>query len=89
MKKQMNNSINWGLSEEMDALINGIDISSEKRVLMTAGDKQFIYDDGQIYSTNTKSYDRGIMLTKEQFREKAQEIKINYMCNKKSDIIIE
>lgn len=89
MKKLTNENINWGLTDEMNALINDIDISSEKRVLMTAGDKQFIYDDGQIYSTNTKSYDKGVMLSREQFREQAQEIRINYMCNKKSDIIIE
>lgn len=89
MKKITKENINWGLSDEMNALINDIDISSEKRVLMTAGDKQFIYDDGQIYSTNTKSYDRGILLSREQFREQAQEIKINYMFNKKTDIIIE
>lgn len=88
-KKEINQNINWGLNSEMDALINGIDISSEKRVLMTAGDKQYIYDDGQIYSTNTKCYDKGKMLTREQFREQAQEIKINYMCNRKNDIIIE
>ena len=60
MKNVINKNVNWGLSEEMNALINDIDISSEKRVLMTAGDKQFIYDDGQIYSTNTRSYDRGL-----------------------------
>ena len=89
MKKIINKNINWGLSEEMDALINGINISSEKRVLMTDGDKQYIYDDGQIFSTNTKSYDKGVMISREQFREQAQEIKINYMCNKKTDIIIE
>ena len=89
MKKITNENINWGLSEEMDALINDIDISTEKRVLMTAGDKQFIYDDGQIYSTSTKSYDKGVMLSRQQFREQAKEIKINYMCNKRSDIIIE
>lgn len=89
MKRQEKEFINWGLSDEMNALINDIDISSEKRVLMTAGNKQFIYDDGQIYSTNTKIYDKGIMLTREQFREQAQEVRINYICNKKSDIIIE
>lgn len=89
MKKITKENINWGLSDEMDALINGIDISSEKRVLMTAGDKQFIYDDGQIYSTNTKIYDKGVMMSRQQFREQAQEIKINYICNKKSNIIIE
>ena len=89
MKMKTKENINWGLSDEMNALINEIDISSEKRVLMTAGDKQFIYDDGQIYSTKTKSYDKGVMLSREQFRQQAQEIKINYMCNKKSDIIIE
>lgn len=89
MKKVTNENINWGLNDEMSALINDIDISSEKRVLMTAGNKQFIYDDGQIYSTNTKSYDKGIMLSREQFREQAQEIRINYMCNKRNDIIIE
>lgn len=89
MKKTTNECINWGLSEEMNNLLNEIDISSEKRVLMTAGEKQYIYDDGQIYSTNTKSFDKGVMLSREQFREQAQEIKINFMCNKKSDIIIE
>jgi len=89
MGKITKDNINWGLTDEMNALINDIDISSEKRVLMTAGDKQFIYDDGQIYRTNTKSFDKGIMLTREQFRDQAQEIRINYMCNKKSNIIIE
>ena len=89
MKKTTNDNINWGLGEEMDALINGINISSDKRVLMTAGDKQFIYDDGQIYSTKTKSYDRGVMLSRQEFREQAQEIRINHMCNRKNDIIIE
>jgi len=89
MKNKTNENINWGLNEEMDAILNSIDISSEKRVLMTAGDKQFIYDDGQIFSTSTKYYDKGVMLSRQQFREQAQEIKINYMCNKKSDIIIE
>lgn len=89
MKKITNENINWGLNDEMNSLINDIDISSDRRVLMTAGNKQFIYDDGQIYSTNTKSYDKGVMLTREQFRQQAQEIRINYMCNKKSDIIIE
>ena len=48
MKKITKENINWGLSDEMNALINDIDISSEKRVLMTAGDKQFIYDDESI-----------------------------------------
>ena len=89
MKKLTNENINWGLSDEMNALINDIDISSEKRVLMTAGDKQFIYDDGQIYSTNTKSYDKGVILSRQEFRQQAQEIRIHQMCNKKSDIIIE
>ena len=89
MKKITNENINWGLSEEMDALINSINIESSKRVLMTDGNKQYIYDDGQIFSTCTKSYDKGIMISREQFREQAQEIKINYMCNKKSDIVIE
>ena len=89
MKKKTNDNINWGLNEEMDALINGIDISSEKRVLITAGEKQFIYDDGQIYRTNTKSFDRGVMLTRQEFRQQAQEIKINYFSSKKNDIIIE
>lgn len=89
MKRDTKENINWGLNAEMDALLNEIDLSSDKRVLMTAGDKQYIYDDGQIYSTNTRSFDKGIMLSREQFREQAQEININYMCNKKSDIIIE
>jgi len=89
MKKITNDKINWGLGDEMDALINDINIASEKRVLMTAGDKQYIYDDGQIYSTNTRCYDKGVILSRQQFREQAQEIKINYICNKKSDIIIE
>lgn len=89
MKKLTNEKINWGLSEEMDALINDIDISTERRVLMTAGDKQFIFDDGQVYSTKTKYYDRGVMLSRQQFREQAQEIMINNMCNRKNDIIIE
>jgi len=89
MKRDTKENINWGLNDEMDALLNEIDLSSDKRVLMTAGDKQYIYDDGQIYSTNTRSFDKGIMLSREQFREQAQEININYMCNKKSDIIIE
>jgi len=40
MKKITNDKINWGLGDEMDALINDINIASEKRVLMTAGDKQ-------------------------------------------------
>lgn len=89
MKKITNDNVNWGLSDEMNDLINSIDISSERRVLMTSGNKQYIYDDGQIYSTSTKSYDKGVMLSREQFREQAQEIKINYMCNRKNDIIIE
>ena len=62
-----NENFNWGLNTEMDALLNGIDISSEKRVIMTAGDKQFIYDDGQIYSTSTTKYTKGKQITKEEF----------------------
>lgn len=89
MKKITNENINWGLSDEMDALINGIDIASSKRVLMTDGNKQYIYDDGQIFTTSTKLYDKGVMISREQFREQAQEIRINNMCNKKTDIIIE
>ena len=90
MKMNTNENFNWGLNSEMDALLNGIDISSNKRVIMTAGNKQFIYDDGQIYSTSTIAYTKGKQLTREEFRQQAQEIKINnYMANKRNDIIIE
>ena len=90
MKINTNENFNWGLNSEMDALLNGIDISSERRVIMTAGDKQFIYDDGQIYSTSTRAYTKGRQLTREQFREQAEEIKINnFMNNKRNNIIIE
>lgn len=85
-----NENFNWGLNSEMDALLNGIDISSDKRVIMTAGDKQFIYDDGQIYSTSTTTFTRGKQLTREEFRQQANEIKINnYMNSKINEIIIE
>lgn len=90
MKMNTNENFNWGLNSEMDALLNDIDISSEKRVIMTAGDKQFIYDDGQIYSTSTTTFTKGKQLSREEFREQAQEIRINnYMCSKRNDIIIE
>ena len=89
MKINTNENFNWGLNNEMEAILNSIDISSDKRVIMTAGDKQFIYDDGQIYSTSTKAFTRGKQLTRDEFREQAQEIKINYMCNKRNNIIVE
>ena len=89
MKTNTNENFKWGLNSEMEALLNDIDISSEKRVIMTAGDKQYIYDDGQIYSTSTTTFTKGKQLSREEFREQAQEIKINYMCNKRNDIIIE
>lgn len=89
MKMKTNEGFNWGLNSEMDTLLNDIDISSDKRVIMTAGDKQYIYDDGQIYSTSTTTFTKGKQLSREEFREQAQEIHINYMCNKKNDIIIE
>lgn len=90
MKINTNDNFNWGLNSEMDALLNGIDISSEKRVIMTAGNKQYIYDDGQIYSTSTTYYTKGKKLTREEFRQQAQEIKINsYMNSKKNNVIIE
>ena len=89
MKINTKENINWGLNDEMNALLNEIDLSSDKRVLITAGDKQYIYDDGQIFSTSTTSYDKGVMLSRQQFREQAKEYTINYMCNKKTDIIIE
>ena len=84
-----NSNVNWGLNEDMDALLNSIDLSSEKRVIMTYGDKQYVYDDGQIYSTSTKNYTKGKLLSKEDFKERAEEARLNYMCNKKGDIIIE
>lgn len=90
MKNNTNENFNWGLNTEMDALLNGIDIASEKRVIMTAGNKQYIYDDGQIYSTSTIAFTKGTMLTREEFREQAQEIKINnYMQKKMNNNIIE
>ncbi len=90
MRFNTNENFNWGLNSEMNELLNGIDISSEKRVIMTAGDKQFIYDDGQIYSTSTTKFTKGKQLTREEFRLQAQEIRINnYMTNKRNDIIIE
>ena len=90
MKFNTNENFNWGLNSEMNELLNGIDISSGKRVIVTAGDKQFIYDDGQIYSTSTTKFTKGKQLTREEFRLQVQEIKINnYMTNKRNDIIIE
>ena len=80
---------NWGLNEDMEALLNGIDLSPEKRVIMTDGNNQYIYDDGQIYSTSTKSYTEGKLLSKEEFRQKSEEIMINHMFNNKNDIVIE
>ena len=86
---KMSKDKDWGLSEEMNALLNGIDITSEKRVIMTAGNKQYMYDNGQIYYTNSKTYSEGKPITREEFRNQAEEIRINYLCNKRNDTIIE
>lgn len=34
----------WGLNSEMENLLNGINLDTDKHVLYTDGDKQYIYD---------------------------------------------
>ncbi len=80
---------NWGLNEEMEELLNSIELNSEKRVILTDGNKQFIYDNGQIYVANARNSFTYEKLSKSDFKEQAEEIMINYRCNKKNDIIIE
>lgn len=80
---------NWGLNSEMENLLNGIELNTDKHVIYTDGDKQYMYDNGQVYATNSKYYSKGTLLSKSQFKEQTEEMIINYKCNKKGDIVIE
>lgn len=79
----------WGLNSEMENLLNGINLDTDKHVLYTDGDKQYIYDNGQVYTTNSKYYSKGKLISKAQFREQTEEMMINYKCNRRNDNIIE
>lgn len=80
---------NWGLDSEMENLLNGINLNTDKHVLYTDGDKQYMYDNGQVYATNSKCYSKGKLISKAQFKEQTEEMMINYMCNKRNDNVIE
>lgn len=80
---------NWGLNSEMENLLNGIELNTDKQVLYTDGDKQYMYDNGQVYTTNSKYYSKGKLISKAQFKEQTEEMIINYKCNRNNDIVIE
>ena len=78
----------WGINEELSKLINDIEMPLDRRVIFINEDKQYIYDNGQIYQTNAKVWSSEKQITKAEFQDQRGDMMVNYLT-KKNDIIIE
>ena len=80
--------MDWKIDENLATILNGIDIIPEKRVMFTAGDRQYLSDDGKMYQIQTKNLFNSVPLSKMNFIQRTNEYMINQYTNR-ADIIID